>query len=102
MVLRYEGGEEAEDMHKQVIEAVVSKAENIAGANWKDAVEVSSRDSPINARTVDKFLRANMEVAGMVEKINQTIGGDLDRANRALKTIERAVAKVTKAKRENK
>ena len=33
MVLRYEGGAEAEDMHKQVVEAVVSKAETIAGAN---------------------------------------------------------------------
>lgn len=102
MVLRYGGGAEAEDMHKQVIEAVVAKAETIAGSNWQDALQVAKKEGPVNARTMEKFLKANQEVATMVNKVNETIGGDLARANRALSMIERAVSKVMDTKKQNK
>ena len=104
MVLRYGDGDEATDMHRAVLEATVSKAELIAAESGLEVRELIGRAEngrAINVRSVLKLDTATAKVTAMVAEVQATIGGDLARAEQALRTIERARVNLTKARNTN-
>jgi hypothetical protein len=90
--------ESAEDTEKEVVDALVKKAENIAADLWQEAQMLEDRatknNTAVDKRTETKFLHKKLEMLKQVNQVDATIGGTLKRGERAIKMVERAQEKV--------